>query len=253
MTSMANSTAAVSLTSKMAEMVASSKKERFSLALSGGSSPIELFKLWRGEYLSKIEWSRIDFYFVDERCVSADSPESNYGMVKRELFDYLPLSENQIFRIIGENDSEKEALRYNDLLKSRLAVKEVYSEVYKNEIFSKEFVKVPVFDFVIAGIGDDAHTSSIFPGDVHLLYSSKPYETSVNPYSGQKRVAMTGTTLLNAEYVAYYANGVSKREIIDKVLSLHANRNIETKSYTITKFPVANLLRRAQNSKVFYG
>lgn len=245
--------ASLALTQKLIEKLDSFNGERFSLALSGGSSPIALFKLWREEYLNKILWEKIDFYFVDERCVAPDNTESNFGMAQRELFRYLPLKEGQIFRIDGEKDSEEEAVTYSNLLLSRLPVIEVVADVFKGEIFSPEVVRMPVFDFVIAGIGDDAHTSSIFPGNVNLLYSSKSYEVAVSPYNEQKRVAMTGTALLSAAYVAYFAQGPSKKNIIEKVLSLQANKNIETKSYTITNFPVANLLRRAHNSKVFYG
>ncbi len=245
--------AAVSLTNKLIDQINSFKGTRFSLALSGGSSPISLFKLWRSEFLDKISWELIDFYFVDERCVAPDNPESNFGMVKRELFDYLHLRDNQIFRISGEVQSDREALNYSKLVLSRLPVVEVIADVFKNEIFSPETVKMPKFDFVIAGIGDDAHTSSIFPGDKNLLYSNKPFDVAINPYNGQKRVAMTGTTLISAVYVAYFAQGSAKQIIVEKVLSLTTNKNIETKSYTIINFPVANLLRRSKNSNVYYG
>lgn len=244
--------AAQSLTNKLIDKLNLFNGKRFSLALSGGSSPVSLFKLWRGDFLNLISWELIDFYFVDERCVAPDDPQSNYGMVQKELFRYLPIKEEQIFRIAGELDSESESENYSQLLFSRLPVKEVVADVYKNEIFYSDTLKIPVFDFVIAGIGDDAHTSSIFPGNIRLLYSNKPYEVATNPYNQQKRVAMTGTTLLNASFVAYYANGEAKKTIIEKVLSLNANKNIETKSYTITNFPVANLLRRAKNSLVYY-
>ncbi len=205
----------------------SSKQDAlFSLAISGGGSPARLFELWATEWAEKIPWERVAFFWVDERAVPPDDPQSNYGMAKRLLFDRLPISGNNVFRIAGERAPVDEASRYSSLVESILPVKD----------------GIPLFDLIILGVGEDGHTASIFPGQEHLYHPQCSYSTSVNPHNGQSRITMTGTTILNAKKSIFYLMGESKKEIVKLITS-----NIGNKEY-----PAAYFLKFLKEESIFW-
>lgn len=102
-----------------------------------------------------------------------------------------------VFRIIGEASPEAEALRYSELVRSQ----------------------VRQFDCVILGIGNDGHTSSIFPGQEHLLTAPQPYIPSVHPITGVKRVAMTGNPMMKAKQTIFMITGSGKANIINRIIN----------------------------------
>ena len=224
---MGKNDAAHALTRAFVDIVNGKKEGEYAnIALSGGSSPSVLFSLWSGEYKEMILWERVRFFWVDERMVPPENKESNYGNAKRELLDRVPLPAGSVHRIMGENDTAEEAVRYSKLVSSLLHVKEGF----------------PVFDLVLLGIGEDGHTSSIFPGQEYLLDFPQPFAPSVNPYSGQPRVAMTGKTILIASKVVFYLNGSNKKQILDKV----------TAKGSATSYPSAYFLERLGSDSVFF-
>lgn len=183
-------------------IVPGTKAEAFHLAVSGGSTPRLLFELMAEEpFRSQIGWASLHLYWVDERCVAPTDPDSNYGMTKRALLDQIPLTEVQIHRIRGEEEPEREASRYTDLVRTALPL-------------GKD--KLPVFDLILLGMGDDGHTSSIFPHQMRLLETPTPYVVATHP-SGQKRIALTGPTILAAKQLAFHAVGASKGRILSKI------------------------------------
>lgn len=199
------------------------EKRPFNLAISGGNSPVNLFTLWSGKYRDMIDWSNLRIFWVDERCVPFESPESNYGMAKTLLLDKVPVNTGNIFPVNGEADPSDEALRYeNQLLQYTSAGK--------------------CFDMVILGIGDDGHTSSIFPGQVELLNTERIYLESVNPYSNQKRVALTVNGILKSDIIAFYLSGDSKQNVVLSIL--HNKFNIIN--------PVSEILKRAHSVNIYW-
>ncbi|MEA5006132.1 MAG: 6-phosphogluconolactonase [Rikenellaceae bacterium] len=198
----------------------------FYLAVSGGNGASVLFKLWRDIYSALIPWEKIEIFWVDERCVPADHPESNYGNAKRELLDHVYVEESRIHRLIGENDNTMEASRYSKLV---------------NELLP-QYNFLPQFDMIILGIGEDGHTSSIFPGQDYLMNFPEPYAPSVNPYTGQKRVAMTASTILNASELVFYLYGESKKAIIEKIA-------VKPDNYS---FPALFFLENRLNCRLFW-
>lgn len=174
----------------------------FYLAFSGGSTPSLMFDIWANEYKEVTPWPRMRIYWVDERCVPAEDCESNYGTMRRLLLDKVEMPDEYVYPICGANSPEKEAEAYSARVRSTVPLQ----------------VDVPVFDVVLLGAGDDGHTSSIFPGQEHLLSSSHPYEASVNPYNGQKRVAMTGSPLFAARKLIFLITGKSKTDVVHDIL-----------------------------------
>jgi 6-phosphogluconolactonase len=182
-----------------------------SIAISGGSTPKLLFKELAEKYFNSVSWNCIDFYWVDERCVRPDDSESNYGMTRKILFDRIDIPLSNVHRMKGEENPEKEADRYSGLLASNLRRRDGF----------------PVFDLVLLGMGDDGHTASIFPGNLTPLNSDRICEVAVNPYSGQKRITITGKVINNADAVIFLVTGKNKADIAGDIL----NRNVRSVNY----------------------
>lgn len=185
-------------------LVPGTKVDAFHLAVSGGSTPRLLFELMAQEpYIGEIEWSNLHLYWVDERCVLPTDADSNYGMTKQAMLDRVPLREEQIYRIIGEEDPEQEASRYTDFVKQNLP---------------RTTKGLPIFDLILLGMGDDGHTSSIFPHQMRLLETPTPYVVATH-LSGQKRIALTGPTILAAKQIVFHAVGDVKGKILSEISS----------------------------------
>lgn len=177
------------------------KNKAFTVALSGGSTPELLFSMLGEKYAKTVPWNFIHFFWGDERCVAPDSPESNYGMTKKYLFDKIAVNSLNIHRIKGENEPSVEAERYS-------------SEISQN---TSERNGLPQFDLVMLGLGDDGHTASVFPGNTDLLISDKICEVAINPYNRQKRITITGRVINNADNVIFMVTGTKKAAIIESI------------------------------------
>jgi 6-phosphogluconolactonase len=120
---------------------------KFSLVLSGGSSPKKLHELLTTDRFRKqVDWKNVYFFFGDERYVPADHPDSNYLMAKQTLFDPLQISPAQVFRMDTSLTSAEAAKAYEKTIADYFTGKPEH------------------FDLIILGLGDDAHTASLFPG-----------------------------------------------------------------------------------------
>lgn len=184
----------------------------FNIAFSGGSTPAVMFDLWAKEMSRETPWERMKIFWVDERCVSPENPESNYGLMRKLLLSAVPVPEENIFRIHGEEDPEKEAVRYSNEVKKQLTGTGKY----------------PSFDIVLLGVGADGHTSSIFPGQEHLLSSSRVYEVSENPGNRQQRIALTGRPIIRSSRVIFLVTGKNKASVIYNIFT---SGNVTPSSY----------------------
>ncbi len=179
------------------------------IALSGGSTPKEVFKQLAEHFKNEIDWSKVQFYWGDERCVLPDDEESNYKMANEYLFSKIELPLGNIHRIKGENEPIEEAKSYADLLEKSLP----------------NVGKQPQFDLVILGLGDDGHTTSIFPNQIHLWNSEAYCEVAEHPLTGQKRVTLTGGIINNAKEVAFLVTGANKAEKVLEIIEKKGNYN----------------------------
>jgi len=179
-----------------------SGKSAFHVALSGGSTPKIVFDVLASDYGDTIDWSKIHFYWGDERCVPPTDDQSNYKMTVEHLFSKIDVPKENIHRVLGESEPTREAMRYANLL----------------EINLDRVEGTPQFDLVILGMGDDGHTASIFPHEILLWDAEDQCVVATHPDSGQKRVSITGKVINTAKEVAFLVTGAGKAEKVKAIL-----------------------------------
>ena len=178
------------------------KKSKVSIAISGGNTPKLLFQTLADNYKNKIEWARVNIFWVDERCVPPESDESNFGMTYKSLLSEINIPERNIHQIEGENIPYDEAERYAGVLRNNLRLNN----------------NLPQFDIILLGMGDDGHTASIFPDQMYLLNSDNYCEVAMNPYTGQKRITLTGKVINNSDRIYFMITGNNKAKVLKEIL-----------------------------------
>jgi 6-phosphogluconolactonase len=180
------------------------KQNRFSVALSGGSTPKALFDVLASpSFRERIPWSDINLFWGDERCVSPDHKDSNYRMALETLLEKVSIPEKNIFRIHAENpDPADAAMQYENTL--------------RNFFGSEE--KIPRFDLIFLGMGDDGHTASLFPF-TNALQESRRWvvENYVEKFQAY-RITLTVPVINNAANVVFMISGGSKAQVLKEVL-----------------------------------
>lgn len=174
---------------------------RFSFVLSGGNSPRKLYELLASPaFATRVPWERVDFFFGDERYVPLTDRESNYKMVNQSLFEPLQIKPSQIYGIdTGKNPAESA---------------EGYAETI-SQYFSSY---TSHFDFVLLGLGDNAHTASLFPS-TPVLKDSVPSVASVFLADQHAfRITMNAPMLNLASHIVFLVYGASKADAVCQVL-----------------------------------
>ncbi|WP_041604403.1 6-phosphogluconolactonase [Histophilus somni] len=180
------------------EFVQYSKQNRaVHISLSGGSTPKLLFKTLAQEpFKSEVRWENLHFWWGDDRMVEPNNPESNYGEVKKLLFDHIRIPTENIHRIRGEENVEQELAR-----------------------FSQELIAcVPdlTFDWIILGMGADGHTASLFPYQTDFSDSNVAV-IAKHPETGQIRISKTAKLIEQAKRITYLVTGEAKAEILKEI------------------------------------
>ncbi|MCY1514497.1 6-phosphogluconolactonase [compost metagenome] len=173
---------------------------RFNFVLTGGSSPKELYHLISTSYKEKVDWNKVFFFFGDERYVAANHPDYNGLMARNYLFDRLQVNPSQVFYIDTTLAPEVAARDYETRL---------------NAHFSHQPIQ---FDFVLLGMGDDAHTASIFP-HTELVNTQEATVAAVwieklNSY----RISLTAPLINKAKNVAFITFGANKATAVRQII-----------------------------------
>lgn len=178
------------------------KHGKFVVALSGGSSPKAIFNLLATEeYSSKIDWSKIYFFWVDERWVPLNDEKSNAKMTFEALFNKVPVVKDQIFPMY------KEGVEAVDFAKE-------YEQEVKNVLGESGN-----FDFILLGMGDDGHTASLFPGEKILHEKEKWVDAFYLKSQEMFRITLTEPIINKAENILVVTFGESKKHALNEVLN----------------------------------
>ena len=190
-----------------AQFVAALAKERslsqgrFTVALSGGSTPRRLYRLLASPpYTTEMAWDRWHIFWSDERCVPADHPDSNYRMAKEELLDHVAIPDTNVHRMRGEDDPQEAAQAY---------------EAVVREVFQSP---APSFDLILLGIGTDGHTASLFPGSRALQEHSRLVSDNWAPDLQVHRITFTLPLINAAKVVAFLDTDETKAGVLRRVL-----------------------------------
>jgi 6-phosphogluconolactonase len=186
---------------------------KLNIALSGGNTPKIIYQMLAQKPVQNmIPWQVIHFYWGDERCVGPDHPDSNYGMALNHLIKHIPIPQENIHRIQGENDPAIEIKRYAQ-------------EINKN--ISRKAEMIPQFDWILLGLGEDGHTASLFPGQKMVKEEKEICAYTLVPVKGHQRITLTEKIINQAARITFLVSGRSKAEILEKVL----DQNIEKSPY----------------------
>ncbi len=174
---------------------------RFTLALSGGRTPQRLYELLAEGRGGPLDWSKVHVFWGDERCVSPDDPDSNYGMARWTLLDHVPVPPEHVHRMRAEDTPDRAAASYEADLRAF-------------------FGGPSAFDLVLLGLGPDGHTASLFPGSEALnepfrwVLSSRAPE-GVEP---AQRLTLTLPALNAARQVMFLVTGAAKAAVVTDIL-----------------------------------
>jgi 6-phosphogluconolactonase len=186
------------------------KRGIFSVALAGGSTPKAFYRLLASpEFVNRIDWSKVFFFFGDERNVPPDDEESNFRMARENLLEPLGIPENQIFRWKTElGDPEKIADDYDETI----------IKFFRPVVARQESSDFHLFDLIILGLGADGHTASIFPFTSALDEEEKSAVANPVEKLNQTRLTLTLPVIRNAANVMFLAAGAEKAFALREVL-----------------------------------
>ena len=173
----------------------------FKIALSGGSTPRLLYECLAGTpYRDRFPWSRVHWFWGDERFVPHDDPLSNYRMAQEALFGRAPVPITNIHPIPIEGfRPDSSALAYERVLK---------------DFYGAERLDAtrPLFDVTLLGLGEDGHTASLFPGTA-VLDERDRWVAPVIGTKAEARITLTYPAIESSRRVAFLVAGSGKREI----------------------------------------
>jgi 6-phosphogluconolactonase len=179
------------------------ERNRFLVALNGGSTPNRLFQLLATEYREQADWTKVHVFWGDERCVPPDDPGSSYRQARDSFLRHVPIPERNIHRVKGELGPAEAAKDYDLTLKK----------------FASHPLDWPRFDLVYLGMGEDGHTASLFPGSPVDVYEPTMPVTAHYQDRPANRVTLTPVVFNNAHTIAFMATGEKKAQTLAEVLS----------------------------------
>jgi 6-phosphogluconolactonase len=177
---------------------------RSMIALSGGSTPRNVYKLLGSEEFSaRVPWNALHLFWSDERCVAPEHADSNYKMVKEALLDVIDIPPANVHRIRGERIPTEAARAYEQGMK---------------HLFGSQDTSVPDFDLVLLGLGEDGHTASLFPGTTALQEKDRLVTDLYVDKLHRHRITMTYPLINASQHILFIVSGKGKAAILRDVL-----------------------------------
>ena len=184
------------------------ERGRFTIALSGGSTPRNLYTLLATNARSTLPWAQMFFFWSDERHVPPNDPESNYRMAEETMLSKIPVLPGNVFRVPAENPDAA-------------AAAEAYEQTLR-KFFALEAGQFPRFDMILLGLGPDGHTASLFPETAALRETARLVVANWVEKMKTSRITFTLPVLNVARCVAFLVSGADKAPILREVLEGNA-------------------------------
>ncbi len=185
------------------------------VALSGGTTPVALFQtLCRPPFSTTICWSKIFFFWGDERFLPLNHPDNNYNMAQKNLLAQLPIKKNHIFRMPTEiRPYTTAALHYQRVIATVFSALTAKKQPYAEGEY-------PSFDLILLGMGHDGHTASLFPGQSALKRTDWVAEVETpQALPPVPRLTLTLPVINNADTTLFFVNGLQKIKLAESFLS----------------------------------
>ena len=180
---------------------------RFTVALSGGSTPKRLYELLAAApSRSQIDWGRVEFFWGDERCVPPDHKDSNYRMAREAMLAHLPIPHEHIHRMEAERSDREAAARD-------------YEAVIARVFGVSSGGEPPALDLLLMGMGPDGHTASLFPHTQALDETRRWVVPNHVPQLNTDRMTLTRPILNRGREVLFLVAGADKAERLAEVLA----------------------------------
>lgn len=193
------------------------ERGHFLFMLSGGSTPRLLYeRLAEPDVLGGMDWTKVQVYWGDERCVPPDHRDSNYRMARESLLERVPIPYENIHRIQGELDPQSGALHYEAEVRKTFQSE---SGPFYTANTAKGFL--PEFDVILLGLGTDGHTASLFPGSsalTELEHWFVAVEHDQPPPPLVARITVTPIVINAAANVFFLVTGADKAKRLFQVL-----------------------------------
>jgi 6-phosphogluconolactonase len=176
-------------------------RKRFTLALSGGSTPKKLHAvLASSPYREKIAWEKVHIFWGDERAVPFTDDRNNAKMAFDTLLNFVPVPKSQVHVMRTDIEPENSAREYDSIL----------HDYFDNSATS--------FDLVLLGMGDDGHTLSLFPGEDIIHEETAWCKAFFLKAQDMYRITLTAPIVNKSAAVAFLTTGSSKSATLKQVL-----------------------------------
>ena len=177
---------------------------RFTVALSGGSTPMGLYALLASaDYNRRIPWNQVHLFWGDERCVPPDHPQSNFRMVRESLLTKIKIPPENVHRMAGEKEPKTAAVEYEEQMM---------------KFFRLSEGTLPRFDLILLGLGEDGHTASLFPGSDALNETKQLVAANFVEKFNAHRLTLTLPVLNHGADVVFLVAGQSKAAVVKEIL-----------------------------------
>ena len=178
-----------------------SRQGIFHVALAGGKTPQGVYRLLASDgFREQVDWSRVHLFWSDERTVTPDHAESNFGMAQRELLSRIPIPAENVHRMEAERpDLERAAQDYEAILQRYLPTD------------ARGF---PRFHLILLGMGPDGHTASLFPDSEFSSETSRWVEAPLVKHLRGRRMTLTLPVLNAAFHILFLVTGAEKAETL---------------------------------------
>lgn len=178
--------------------IAIGENGKFTVALSGGSTPKAIYEGLYSKGKKALDWSKVWLFWSDERAVPPTDPESNFKMAMEAGFNKLPIPKSQIFRMEAEGKIKEKAQEYEKIIEAH--------------------VGPDLFDLVMLGMGEDGHTASLFPETEALKVQGQAVTANFVPQKNSWRMTLTFDCINNSSHIQFYVFGPSKKEMVKRIL-----------------------------------
>ncbi|WP_310557790.1 6-phosphogluconolactonase [Flavobacterium sp.] len=191
---------------------------KINIALSGGTTPLPILEILKTK---KLNWSKFNFFMVDERVVSIDDDSSNFGNISKSFFEGITSTR---FSMVQNGISFSESIA-------------MYQQIISNSVPIGQN-GFPQFDLILLGMGDDGHTASLFPSTLALLEQKEFVVLNKVPQLSTERITLTYPVILNSKEIIVLVKGERKKEIIEELYTSESHN-----------FPISKIIQTHENLK----